>query len=141
MNIRCYDDIIDLPHHVSASHPQMPLSERAAQFAPFKALTGYEDDINETARLTDGRIEPGEARIEQLDARLQLLYEHIGELPEVSITHFVPDSRKSGGSYVTVSGRAKKIDTVNRAVILSDGQRIAIGNILEITGGLFAGLD
>ena len=136
-----YDDLLDLPHHVSVVHPHMSLYDRAAQFAPFKALTGYEDDVEETARLTDHRVELDEERIEQLDARLQLLEEHLADAPTVSITYFVPDARKDGGSYETVSGIVKKIDGVQRVLILRDGRQIAIGDVYGISGELFSGLE
>ena len=140
-NPRRYDDLLDLPHHVSVVHPHMSLDDRAAQFAPFKALTGYEDDVEETARLTDERIELDEERIEQLDARLQLLEEHLAEAPTVSITYFVPDARKDGGSYETVSGIVKKIDTVRRVIVLRDGLRIAIDDVYGISGELFSTME
>ncbi len=141
MNPRCYDDLLDLPHHVSATHPQMSLLDRAAQFAPFKALTGYDDDVEETARLTESRAVLDEMRIEQLDARLQLIEEHIAESPEVSITYFLPDSSKSGGSYEVISCKVKKLDKVKRELILCDGRRIAIDDIVDITGKLFSALE
>ena len=140
-NPRRYDDLLGLPHHVSAVHPHMSLYDRAAQFAPFKALTGYEDDVEETARLTDERMELDEERIEQLDARLQLLEEHLAEAPVVSLTFFVPDERKDGGSYETVSGIVKKIDTVRRVIVLRDGLRIAIGDVYGISGELFSTME
>ncbi len=140
-NPRRYDDLLDLPHHVSVVHPHMSLYDRAAQFAPFKALTGYEDDVEETARLTDDRIELDEERIAYLDARLQLLEEHLAEAPTVSITYFVPDARKDGGSYETVSGIVKKIDTVRRVIVLRDGLRIAIDDVYGISGELFSTME
>lgn len=140
-NPRRYDDLLSLPHHVSVVHPHMSLYDRAAQFAPFKALTGYEDDVEETARLTDDRIELDEERIEQLDARLQLLEEHLAEAPTVSITYFVPDARKDGGSYEMVSGIVKKIDTVRRVIVLRDGLRIAIDDVYGISGELFSTME
>ena len=141
MTERSYDDIIHLPHHVSTLHPQMSLYDRAAQFAPFKALTGYEDDVEETARLTDDRIELDEERIEQLDARLQLLEEHLAETPTVSITFFRPDAHKDGGSYETATGVVKKVDTVRRVIVLRDGREIAIGDVYGITGELFSAME
>ncbi|MBO4914943.1 MAG: hypothetical protein J5449_07030 [Oscillospiraceae bacterium] len=141
MNPRCYDDILDMPHHVSSSHPHMSLLDRAAQFAPFKALTGYEDDVDETARLTDSRIVLDEALIEQLDARLQIIEEDIDKRPEVSITFFIPDSRKSGGSYETINCKVKKLDPIHRSLILCDGRNIAIDDIVDISGALFSSLE
>ena len=136
-----YDDLLNLPHHVSMSHAHMSLYDRAAQFAPFKALTGYEDDVEETARLTDKRIELDENRIEHLDARLQLLEDCLAESPVVSITFFQPDARKDGGSYVTVSGEVKKIDAIARNIILKSGQIIAIDTIYDIIGEMFRVFD
>lgn len=132
-----YDDMLSHPAHVSVTHPHMSLYDRAAQFAPFKALTGYEDDVDEAARLTDKRIELDEDRIERLDARLQLLEEHLAEAPTVSITFFQPDARKEGGSYETVSGVIKKIDVIHRKIIFKSGQSIAIDSVYEIGGNLF----
>lgn len=136
-----YDDILHLPHHVSVTHPHMSLYDRAAQFMPFKALSGYEDDVTETARVTDTRIELDVGRIELLDAKLQLLGETLADSPSVSITYFLPDTRKAGGSYQTVFGAVKKIDTVQRIVVMRDGQIIAIDNIFDISGDLFSALD
>lgn len=132
-----YDDLLNLPHHVSTVHPHMSLYDRAAQFAPFKALTGYEDDVEESARLTDERIDLDEDRIERLDARLQILEDHLAEAPTVSFTFFQPDSRKDGGSYETVSGVVKKIDVIQRSIILKSGQTIAIDSVYNIDGELF----
>lgn len=140
-NPRRYDDLLNLPHHVSVVHPHMSLYDRAAQFAPFKALTGYEDDVAETARLTDDRMELDEERIEQLDVRLQLLEERLAEAPVVSLTFFVPDECKDGGSYETVSGIVKKIDTVRRVIVLRDGLRIAIDDVYGISGELFSTME
>ena len=127
-----YDDMLDLPHHVSAVHPHMSLYDRAAQFAPFKALSGYEDDVAEEARLTDARIELDEGRIEYLDAQLQLLEEKLPESPEVTVTFLQPDERKAGGAYRTVTGRAKKIDMTARALLLRGGVRIPIEDIFDM---------
>ena len=103
-----YDDIIDLPHHVSATRTRMSMIERAAQFSPFAALTGYDAAIKETWRLTDQRIELSEECRAALDRKQMLLLDHIGDRPEISITYFVPDERKNGGTYVTVTGKVKK---------------------------------
>ena len=123
-----YDDIIDLPHPNSERHPRMPMANRAAQFSPFAALSGYDDAVKETARLTDGKIELTEEEKSILDGRLQLLAP--GE--SASITYFQPDSRKRGGAYVTASGEVKRIDGIAREIILMDGKRIPIDNILEV---------
>ena len=101
-----YDDIISLPHHVSAKHPQMPLIDRAAQFSPFAALTGLGAALDETARLTDARIELSEERKEEINLALRRLQEQTasGEAPEVEITWFCTDDKKSGGAYITTAG-------------------------------------
>ena len=137
---RRYDDLLDLPHHVSVTHPHMSLYDRAAQFAPFKALTGYEDDVEETARLTDRRVELNADSIARLDARLRLLEERLADAPTVSVTYFLPDERKEGGSYETVTGVVKKIDGVRRVVILRDGLQIPIGDVSGIDGEFFSAL-
>ena len=133
-----YDDIINLPHHTSATRPRMPRENRAAQFSPFAALTGYETAIKETARLTDERIELSESMIAELDAKLSLLADSITERPEIAVTYFLPDEKKSGGAYVTAAGTAKKIDDYERTIIFTDGKKIAITDVLEIEGELFA---
>lgn len=128
-----YDDIINLPHHVSTVHPQMPIAERAAQFSPFAALTGYEDAVRETGRLTDERIELNEDAREILDENLRMIQERIDEYPVVEVTYFQPDGRKEGGSYLTVTGKIKKIDEYKRAVIMQDGVEISIEEIMNIS--------
>ena len=127
-----YDDIIDLPHHVSSTRPRMPMIDRAAQFQPFRALTGYEDAVRETARLTDRRIELTEEEKARLDAALQRLMDSISSRPQVSVTWFQPDKRKAGGAYVTTTGRLKKIDDLEGVLILLSGERIVIEDILDI---------
>ena len=127
-----YDDIIDLPHHVSSTRPRMPMIDRAAQFQPFRALTGYEDAVRETARLTDRRRELTEEEKARLDAALQRLMDSISSRPQVSVTWFQPDKRKAGGAYVTTTGRLKKIDDLEGILILLGGERIVIEDILDI---------
>lgn len=130
-----YDDIIDLPHHQSSTRPRMSGIDRAAQFSPFAALVGYDSAVKETARLTGQRIELDADAIELLDEKLCWLQEHIGGHPKASITYFVPDSRKQGGAYTTVSGQVKKIDSFERVVVVTDGIVIAIDDIIEIEVG------
>lgn len=127
-----YDDIIGLPHHVSAAHPHMPMTDRAAQFMPFRALTGYEDAVRETARYTDERIELTEDEKALLDIRLQKLADEIRSQPKVTLTYFRPDKKKAGGAYVCVTGQLKRIDDHEGALILTGGERISIEDILEI---------
>lgn len=126
-----YDDIIHLPHHISAKHPQMAISDRAAQFSPFAALTGYEAAIAETARLTTGKIELDEDGKAALDFKLKRLREKLSEQPKVTVTYFLSDERKDGGAYVTVTGSIKKIDDCGRALVLG-GKHIPMDDILEI---------
>ena len=113
-----YDDIIHLPHHVSSVHPRMPMLDRAAQFSPFAALTGYESAIQETARVTDRRMELDEDAKANLDQKLRLL-EMSPEQPPVALTYFQPDGKKSGGAYITITGVIKKMDEYARVIVLS----------------------
>lgn len=130
-----YDDIINLPHHVSKTRPQMTVINRAAQFSPFAALTGYGAAIKETARLTDERMELDEYAKETLNDRLLILSNQIKKHPEIEITYFRPDARKDGGAYVTATGIAKKINVNERVVIMTDGTTIQIDEIIRIEGG------
>lgn len=127
-----YDDIINLPHHVSKSHPPMSTLNRAAQFSPFAALTGYEDAIEETSRLTGKRIDLDESAKSRLDEKLRITQEQLGSEPEITITYFQPDDKKSGGDYVSICGIVKKIDYYERAVVMQDGTRIEIKEIINI---------
>lgn len=136
-----YDDILDLPHHVSQTHPHMPLSERAAQFSPFAALTGYDAAIRETARLTDEKAELDEGTKAVLNEKLQLLQEHLKARPVAAITYFKPDERKAGGAYVTVSGSIKKIDTYEGMIVLADGTKVPVNDIIEMESELFASFE
>ena len=130
-----YDDILHLPHPASAKHPRMPVSERAAMFSPFTALSGHAGAIAETARLTDQRMELDEDTRAELDRRQAVLLEHIAEQPEVTVTWFQPDERKDGGSYVTVTGRLKRIDPVERVMTLRDGTSIPLEDVAELESG------
>ncbi len=132
-----YDDIIDLPHHKSKRHPHMSLHDRAAQFSPFAALSGYEDAVNETARLTEEWIELDEHEKEKLDRRLALISEKLSQLPLVEITYFKPDEKKYGGAYVTVSGSVRKIDTFEGIIYMSDGTMIHVDALYRIEGDIF----
>ena len=127
-----YDDIIDLPHPTSTRHPRMPMANRAAQFSPFAALTGYEDAVQETARQTVARPELTEEEKSHLNAELQALAEKISEHPTVSLTYFQPDERKAGGAFVTAEGAAKKLDRQTGMVILDDGRKIPVENLMSI---------
>ena len=133
-----YDDIINLPHHVSKKHPQMLLRDRAAQFSPFAALTGHKAAINETARLTDEKQILSEDVIAKLNEQLNLIKENIGTNLIVTITYFVPDDRKSGGAYISNTGVVKKIDEYNHTVILTDKTVIPIEQISEMQSDIFS---
>ena len=141
MNIDQYNDIINLPHHVSATRPRMSMIDRAAQFSPFAALTGYDAAIKETGRLTDRRIELTEDSRVALDRKQQLLMDNLADRPEVSVTYFVPDERKTGGAYVTVTGRVKKVDEYERLLILTDGTKIPLDEIQDLSGEIFRVLE
>lgn len=125
-----YGDIINLPHHVSRTHPQMSMIDRAAQFSPFAALTGYGDAIDEAARHTQERIELDEDELLEIERRLREAYA-IG-VP-VEITHFVPDDQKDGGAYIETSGLIKKLDPINQTVRMADGESIDIEDILTVS--------
>ena len=127
-----YDDIIDLPHHVSDRHPQMPLPDRAAQFSPFAALTGYDAAITETARLTDRKRELSEERKHEIDAQLNALRERLGTDPTVTVVFFEADARKAGGRYRTVTGTVKRIDPLTGMLELTDGTIVPFGDITDL---------
>ncbi|SCZ81656.1 hypothetical protein [Pseudobutyrivibrio xylanivorans] len=140
-----YSDIIDMPHHQSKTHPHMSLYDRAAQFAPFAALTGYEDMVNEEARITDSEISIEDSVRDVISQKLNLISEAIknGVYPSVSITYFVPDASKDGGKYITVNERIKKIDSVGNQIILIKtkgtgkvNETISFADITDITGDL-----
>ena len=136
-----YDDIINLTHHVSTKRPHMTMINRAAQFSPFAALTGYDAAIKETGRLTDERVELDEYSTNALCDRLQIVSERIAEQPEIAITYFQPDRMKSGGSYVTAASVVKKIDEHKRIVIMTDGRTIPIDEIVAVEGAIFGTLN
>lgn len=127
-----YSDIINLPHPVSKNHPQMPMAARAAQFAPFAALTGYDSVIHETERLTDKQVELEDYDNNQLNRVFTRLMEHLNEHPQIVVSYFKPDERKDGGSYMTVSGRLKKIDELGHAMIMEEGISIPIPMVTSI---------
>lgn len=127
-----YDDIINLPYHGSTARPHMSMKDRAAQFQPFAALTGYEDAVRETARLTDEKLDLSDDEKALLDRKLQLLADGSMTGKEVTLTWFQPDQRKSGGAYVTNSGVVKRVAPYERVVVLTDGRRIPIPDILDV---------
>lgn len=130
--IKQYEDMIYLPRHISEKHPPMPQSARAAQFGAFRALTGHEDAICETARLTETRPELDENAQVEIDRQLQLLLEKADEQPVFIVTYFVPDAKKAGGAYVTKEGVLRRIDTVNRLLMLTDRTEINLDDIVAI---------
>lgn len=140
-----YDDILYLPHPVSRRHPQMSLLDRAAQFAPFAALTGHDEAVKETARLTDSYIELDEGQRERLDQRLSMLLKTMGENPGqepvITVTYFKPDEKKAGGAYVPVCGRVKKVDEYRREIVLKDGTALPMGNIIAMEGEVFGSAE
>ena len=132
-----YDDIINLPHHVSKTRPQMPVIDRAAQFAPFAALSGYEAAIKEASRQTCERMEIDDYVKDILSYKLQIISDRIKEYSKISITYFQPDSKKDGGSYQTAGGTVSKIDIEERTVTMTDGVVIPIDEIIRIEGTIF----
>ncbi|MDE7293895.1 MAG: hypothetical protein K2N72_05680 [Oscillospiraceae bacterium] len=127
-----YDDIIDLPHHVSRTRTPMSMHDRAAQFSPFAALTGYEDCIDETARITCERLEITEDRAAMLNGRIAYLNEHAHERPAVIVEYFYPDETKQGGRYITTSGNFRRIDEAEDKMVLAGGEKIPMGDIYGI---------
>ena len=136
-----YDDIINLPHHVSATRPQMSIMDRAAQFSPLAALTGYDAAIKETGRLTDDKIMMDEEGLNILNMKFQILIDNLFEEPEITITYFKPDERKSGGTYIEVTGTVKKFDEFERQIMMQDGTKIPMDDVLDVEGELFKSLE
>ena len=136
-----YDDIIDQSRHVSTTHCRMATIDRAAQFSPFAALSGYGDAIKETARLTNKRIELDEDRKNALSDRLQQIADRINEHPEITFTYFLPDAKKNGGEYVAASGTVKRIDVLQRLVMMFDCTGIPFDEIINIEGRMFEPID
>ena len=128
-----YDDIIDLPRPVSRKHPPMPMMKRAAQFLPFAALTGFEGEIAEAARLTETAPELSEDALAALDEQLSLLRQLLPDQPRVTVTRFLPDERKAGGHFETLTGRVRRLDEANRALRLTDGTTIDLDTVVELT--------
>ncbi len=136
-----YDDLLYLPHPTSQKHPRMSRLDRAAQFSPFAALSGFEGAVRETARLTQARVELGEDELAELDERLRLALAWENDPPVVSVTWFQPDGRKAGGAYVTTRGRIRKVDTVNRVLLLEDGGKIPVDEVVALDSEIFNGAD
>ena len=132
-----YDDIIRLPHHISQNHPQMPLRDRVAQFAPFAALTGYEAAVGETARLTAERRELDAQEAEELNRRLVAIIARLPDRPEATIEYFVPDDRKAGGAFVSVTGRVRHISVPERTLVMEDGTVIPLDDVVSVASEIF----
>lgn len=141
MNMKDYNKIINLPHHQSATRKRMSNYDRAAQFAPFAALTGHDEAIKETARLTDDYIEMGEDRLGELSAKIQLLIDKLSEQPEITVVYFVPDERKSGGSYAEKTGVVRIIDEYERKLVFYDSDKILIDRVADFKGEIFSQLE
>lgn len=133
MGIEKYLDILDLPHHVSATRPHRSMVERGAQFSPFAALTGYDAAIEETGRLTDKRIVLDEDAEALMNEQLQLAAECIRERPCVDMTYFKPDERKEGGRYVRINGRLKKMDPVARTLTTVQGLTVPVDALVSFS--------
>ena len=136
-----YDDIINCPHHVSEKRAPMPIANRAAQFSPFAALTGYDAAIEETGRLTEGWIDLDESSVEALNEKLLRIRQAMDAGPEVTVVYFHPDERKSGGAYISVTGVVKKLDSVDQSLLMEDGTLIFFENIYALTGELFRNME
>ena len=128
-----YDDIINIPHHVSPTRQRMSMHDRAAQFAPFAALVGYDDAVAETARLTESRPELDEQEQRVINERLAYIADHIHEQPEVRIKYFVPDEYKSGWTIIEVSGKVKKISATDGTIVMADGRKIRLSDITDLS--------
>ena len=135
-----YEDIVNLPPHISKRHPQPSMMDRAARFAPFAAITGYEEMVLEEARVTEERIDLDEGALSHLNEKLNMIQEFLDEEPEVTITYFEPDKKKSGGAYVNITGIVKRIDEYEHFVIMTDGKKIRIEDIYAIGSDLFYSL-
>lgn len=127
-----YEDMLELSHPVSKIHPQMPRRDRAAQFAPFAALTGYEEAVREAARFTEEKMILDEDSKEQLDWKLRCLQEKVKEKPTITVTYFLKDEKKKGGKYVTVTGVLKKIDSYTHQFVLENGEEIPVEDIVSL---------
>ena len=127
-----YDDIINLPHHVSATRHPMSMIDRAAQFSPFAALTGYDSAIKETGRLTDDKIELSDEAYELLNQKFQQISEHLDEYSEVRLLYFVPDAHKEGGAYRPLTGTIKRIDEIERVIIMQDRTKVPMDDVIDI---------
>ncbi len=140
-DIHDYDDIINLPHHVSKTHPHMSLADRAAQFSPFAALTGYEEAIKEAGRIVDEKSELSEEEKEEINRKLNYLNEHKKENIQITITYFLKDMKKNGGSYRQITSNLKRLDEIEKTILLADNTILRIDDIRKIQSPLFDTLD
>lgn len=132
-----YEDIIHLPCHVSKTRPQMSLLDRAAQFSPFAALTGYDAAIREAGRLTEEKVQLDDGALTALDQKIQILTQHSAACPRVTVTYFQKDAKKSGGAYNKIIGRVTKIDTYKRTLVLQKKTEISLDDILDLDAEIF----
>ena len=135
-----YEDIVNIPPHISKKHPQPTMMDRAARFAPFAAITGYEEMVLEEARVTEERIELDEGALSLLNEKLNMIQEFLDEEPEIKITYFEPDKKKTGGAYIDIIGTVKRIDEYECLVIMTDGKKIRIEDIYSLESDLFYSL-
>ena len=135
-----YEDIVNLPPHISKKHPQPSMMDRAARFAPFAAIAGYEEMVLEEARVTEERVDLDEGALSLLNEKLNMIQEFLDEEPEVTITYFEPDKKKDGGAYISITGTVKRIDEYERIVLMSDDKKIRIDEIYAIESDLFYSL-
>ena len=136
-----YQDILYHARPVSKVHPPMSKSNRAAQFSPFAALTGYDDAVRETARQTNQKIELLDEQVSILNEKILFLIEKIKDNLEITITYFIPDKKKEGGAYTTVKGIVKKIDEYNKLIIMNDGREIMMDSRFDLQGDVFSIFD
>ena len=127
-----YDDIIDLEHFVSKNRKRMSTYDRAAQFAPFDALEGFDEEMEETARTTDNEVILGESELQLLNRKFQILSKHFKDIGEVEITYFEPDMYKDGGMYRNKKITIKRIDLTNRMIVSSDNEKYALDYIADV---------
>ena len=127
-----YKDIINLPRHISTKHPKMSLELRSAQFAPFSALVGYDEQIKETSKIIKKRKEINDELKAILDEKLQIIQKNVETNPQITVTYFVPELNKDGGNYIEYTGNVKKIDNLKQKIIFEDGTEILVDDIIEI---------
>lgn len=127
-----YDDIINLPHYEPKYHPRMSKYKRSAQFAPFAALVGYDEQVQECSRITDKRLEIDDELKEKINNKLNKINKLIKYNPEVEITYFIPDEKKDGGKYIVEKGNVKRIDYINRFIKLTDNKKIVLDDVIDI---------